>query len=182
MSGPLWTVRVAGIAASDLTDLATFSCASSLESWELEVEAHVRYDMHGWLAAKDQSSVNESRNGLLVFDLAGQLAAVAAHHWTQVIATNGDTELARHISVVAVERRWHGCGFGVLGGPAAQGRPRASEATMNAVMDDILELYGDVQVAATVHKQNVRSLRLMDRQGLCVSRPTSNDYVVRSLT
>ena len=157
-----WRVRSARKA--DRGVLQAFSCASTREPWEVEVEQYIRERLFDW--AFEPLAQRQDPRLLLVFDRK-ELVALAAHERCTLQHGDDPPFAATKLEVVAVARAWHGRRF-----PTGE---RASDVVMAALMTDVKKRVPrrDARVFAVVHEENLKSLALCRRHGLTkeLSRP-----------
>lgn len=161
------TVTRWGIRPGSLDDrglLASFACADSAVSWQVEVEKFIQTQLTDW--AFDPHAAENDPRLLLVF-AAGDLVGVAGHERVTLQAGDGSQFHATKLEVVAVTLRWQGRPF-----PTGE---RVSDVLMSAVMTDVGARVPprDARVYAIIHEDNHRSIAMCRRHGLTeeMSRP-----------
>jgi RimJ/RimL family protein N-acetyltransferase len=174
MSEPAWLVRSA--TADDAALLASFRSATSTARWDVEVEEEIT---SGRLLAwwSDPAAANWDPRLLLLFDReSAELVGVAAHERESLLDADGTEIAGTHLHVAALSTTWQGRSF-------ATGE-KASDVLMSAVMQDVKDRVPPrwARVYATVHEDNVRSLRLCARFGLTADMPRSHPSYRRVIT
>jgi len=151
-----WKIRPAQ--PSDRPTVSGFSCATSTDEWDVEVETVIRTRIVDW-AFKPDPRVIDPRL-LLVFARAKEeLIGVAAHLSADLVGGDGNDIPASRLHVVALASKWHGRRFG--------SGERASDVVMSAAIVDVDARAPprNERIYGVVHKDNVRSIAVCKRHG-----------------
>jgi hypothetical protein len=151
-----WGIRAAQ--RSDRRILSRFSCAMSTDAWAVEVETIIRTRILDW-AFKPDPRVVDPRLLLVFARTKGELVAVAAHQTADLVGGDGRDIPASRLYVVALATDWQGRRFG--------SGERASDVVMSAAIVDVDARAPprNQRIYAVVHKENVRSIAVCQRNG-----------------
>lgn len=152
---------------ADVVVFERFECAAAGNSWDLDVqnqiqEKLVQWTFQGAAAAKDSQAL------LVLVEPSGEPVAVAAYElYGPGINLGTERFDAVRLYVLAVANEWQGRSF--------DDGERVSHILMSAVLSDISDRHPGHRVFGRVHKDNVRSLKLLEGYDFHAYPPAPGD-------